>query len=480
MACIFGGIAASHTPTIGFALDNNKQTDPVWQPIFEAFEPAKQWLAERKPDAVVLVFNDPVTFFFFFFDHYSAFSLGVGPNFPVADHGGGGARCRRCPATRRWRPTSASIARRAADRHSQPPGPQVEDGHVVRSEALSQFRSPREDVRMTKENIHPVALDADATGGEHRHTIADLLEITQRIERGLPVSEIERAVAAKFAESVERTLTQVTERQAETFALIGAAFQGLRRQIADQIGEVFATLRTVGAALAPALIEWGAAMREMPPRLERAVVAMAHQGWYVDGQHDLSDLWALQAWIDAGETAQVDEHLMTHFERRLQDIERELIAALPKRAEILRAAFAAHRRGEYVLSVPVLLTQADGACIDLTDHHLFLKSKGSPLPAVATYLADAADQGSAMFLGPMKEERLPLLASEKARQRIAADRGWTTWTELNRHQVLHGESVDHGTQLNSLKAVSLLSYLVHFLPDDTKAAAEVKPSEVMP
>lgn len=87
MAKIIGGIAASHTPTIGFALDHNKQEDPVWKPIFEAFEPARRWLEERRPDAVVMVFNDHVTSFFF--DHYAAFALGVGPQFPVADEGGG-------------------------------------------------------------------------------------------------------------------------------------------------------------------------------------------------------------------------------------------------------------------------------------------------------------------------------------------------------------------------------------------------------
>ena len=45
MARIIGGIAASHTPTIGFAYDRNKRDDPVWAPIFENFAPpfAKQY-----------------------------------------------------------------------------------------------------------------------------------------------------------------------------------------------------------------------------------------------------------------------------------------------------------------------------------------------------------------------------------------------------------------------------------------------------
>ncbi|WP_028217392.1 gallate dioxygenase [Paraburkholderia oxyphila] len=87
MAKIIGGIAASHTPTIGFALDKNKQDDPVWAPIFENFAPVASWLAEKRPDVLLLIYNDHVTSFFF--DHYSAFTLGVGEEWRVADEGGG-------------------------------------------------------------------------------------------------------------------------------------------------------------------------------------------------------------------------------------------------------------------------------------------------------------------------------------------------------------------------------------------------------
>lgn len=87
MARIIGAVAASHTPTIGFAYDRQKQNDPAWAPIFEAFRPVQQWLADNKPDVLLVVFNDHVTSFFF--DHYSAFALGVGESYAVADEGGG-------------------------------------------------------------------------------------------------------------------------------------------------------------------------------------------------------------------------------------------------------------------------------------------------------------------------------------------------------------------------------------------------------
>jgi len=75
MASIIGAIAASHTPTIGFAFDRDKRDDPVWAPIFTAFAPVREWLERKQPDVLLFIYNDHVTSFFF--DHYSAFALGA-------------------------------------------------------------------------------------------------------------------------------------------------------------------------------------------------------------------------------------------------------------------------------------------------------------------------------------------------------------------------------------------------------------------
>ncbi len=86
MARIIGGLAVSHTPTIGFAVDHDKQTEAAWAPIFESFEPMKAWLQAQQPDVLFYIFNDHITSFFF--DHYGAFSLGVDERYEVADEGG--------------------------------------------------------------------------------------------------------------------------------------------------------------------------------------------------------------------------------------------------------------------------------------------------------------------------------------------------------------------------------------------------------
>ncbi len=87
MARIVGGIGASHSPTIGYAKDTGKQDSPAWKPIFEGFDRIRGWVKDRRVDVLFMIYNDHVTSFFF--DHYSAFALGIGDLYVAADEGGG-------------------------------------------------------------------------------------------------------------------------------------------------------------------------------------------------------------------------------------------------------------------------------------------------------------------------------------------------------------------------------------------------------
>lgn len=87
MARIIGGIGASHSPTIGYAKDTGKQNDPAWKPIFDGFDAIRGWVQEKKIDVLFTIYNDHVTSFFF--DHYSAFVLGIDDQYKAADEGGG-------------------------------------------------------------------------------------------------------------------------------------------------------------------------------------------------------------------------------------------------------------------------------------------------------------------------------------------------------------------------------------------------------
>jgi len=87
MAKIIAGVGTSHTPAIGAAIDNGKTAEPYWVPLFKGYEPAKQWMADVKPDVVIMVYNDHVNAFDF--KIIPTFAIGCAEEFPIADEGWG-------------------------------------------------------------------------------------------------------------------------------------------------------------------------------------------------------------------------------------------------------------------------------------------------------------------------------------------------------------------------------------------------------
>jgi protocatechuate 4,5-dioxygenase beta chain len=87
MAKIVGGLATSHVPAIGAALDHGRENEPYWQPLFAGYERAKQWIAEVAPDVILLVYNDHASAFSL--DLIPTFAIGCAAEFPIADEGWG-------------------------------------------------------------------------------------------------------------------------------------------------------------------------------------------------------------------------------------------------------------------------------------------------------------------------------------------------------------------------------------------------------
>jgi aromatic ring-opening dioxygenase catalytic subunit (LigB family) len=85
MARIVGGIGCSHAPALAGVFDSGGQDQPMWKPIFDGFAAARAWLEHRKPDLVLIAYNDHLNHFFF--DSYPTFALGVADSFPLADEG---------------------------------------------------------------------------------------------------------------------------------------------------------------------------------------------------------------------------------------------------------------------------------------------------------------------------------------------------------------------------------------------------------
>jgi protocatechuate 4,5-dioxygenase beta chain len=99
VARITAGLATSHVPAIGAALDLGHDGNDYWRPVFAGYEWTRRWIADEKPDVVFLVYND----------HASAFSLEIIPTFAI------GCADRFAPADEGWGPRPVPVVEGHAD-----------------------------------------------------------------------------------------------------------------------------------------------------------------------------------------------------------------------------------------------------------------------------------------------------------------------------------------------------------------------------
>lgn len=222
-------------------------------------------------------------------------------------------------------------------------------------------------------------------------------------------------------------------------------------------------------ALQPALTRFTEAMKEYQPKLEEIMgqaanvlkqlpesqrhilEILAKDGWYLDLDIYLTEISKVVELYKNDNFERAREIMCQHFMSHTETFSKNLSAQFPERAEVLTAAIDAHSKGQFALSVPVFLAQADGICAQATGIELYSKSRNG-LPKLAAH----QDTGN---LGPFLVSLLqpiivvtPMTAGAKQRKRVDFS------DALNRHAVLHGENSSYNTRLNSCRALSLLIY----------------------
>ena len=87
LAEIVAGLCTSHVPLLGRVIDGGRTGELYWQPIFKGYEPTKKWLADLKPDVMIVIYNDHANGFTF--KYTPTFAIGCADEFAPADEGAG-------------------------------------------------------------------------------------------------------------------------------------------------------------------------------------------------------------------------------------------------------------------------------------------------------------------------------------------------------------------------------------------------------
>lgn len=257
---------------------------------------------------------------------------------------------------------------------------------------------------------------------------------------------------------LQKFASQLTPEQTEAFVETirklaqDPGVQEKFRSIGRGIQKLVAKIQPVATFVGKTLLVVAEIMAKLPEQLQRVVLTLAARGWFFDHEADLAGYWRAEVLIREGDTVGADALMASHFASRVDAIEVALCARLPHRSKKIRNAFAAHRRGEFDLSILALLAQADGVCKELRGGHFFLMDRLTRKPEAAAYATANSTNVFNQVLHMALVEQIPL-------KQQMSKRGATEGQLLNRHAAMHGESLDYDTEENSLRALSLLNYV---------------------
>jgi hypothetical protein len=276
-----------------------------------------------------------------------------------------------------------------------------------------------------------------------------------------------------------KRLLRATGRGTEQYEQLLDSFlnllKGIDTVISPAVNEAQRTLPAFIAKLAPlaeAIQRRHEAELECYPLLDKRLSMLADRGWFISYDLGLPEFDALSLASVTTSDSELEQVAEQTYRDALGWLSREITYKFPEREFAISPAVKAHQNGDFALSIPVFLSQTDGICAAKTKKYMFLKGRGGGhistfaaskrLESEQLHSAKATDDLVRLFdaaiWAPILQHR-PIGFNE-------AQREASGYKGLNRHAVLHGESLDYATEVNSLKAFSLLSYVVSIPIDD--------------
>ncbi len=274
----------------------------------------------------------------------------------------------------------------------------------------------------------------------------DIEKLLKRIERmTAPIRELERTVnkiVPPYINQLNQSILPVVqqhERMCKVF-----------QPMLDQINRISKTYRHAAKA-------WQNSVRH-------DLILMAESGWYPN--------WFTFDFKPKSEDVSIDELMEEHITQDWDRVTNRILEQYPNRAHILSVAFKLHAEKNYIAAIPLFLAQADGVCCEAFKSFLFAEN------TVAEKIEELVHDGKIepnifadVFLEPFSLKNHHNAGMSKASAAAKAK-------APNRNGILHGyrKHLDYGTRRNSLKTISLLSFVVFVSTEFVKHNTALQPT----
>ena len=200
---------------------------------------------------------------------------------------------------------------------------------------------------------------------------------------------------------------------------------------------------------------------------------LINKGWYI-----IDDDYFETNYLIANESDEdIEEYIINYARGQRNEIINFFVELFPERKKLIEDALWAHGEGKYNLSIPVFISQADFLSNKLLEVSIYEKKYGVPQTKKKydEFLEEkekAEKEGKNInlqvhFLFALLQSVNPINKNSKDIKDNSLP---------NRHGILHGELYKYGTEINSLKFIMLLNYLLFFykiLNSDKKSTNKV-------
>ncbi|AUC81049.1 hypothetical protein [Lacinutrix sp. Bg11-31] len=173
--------------------------------------------------------------------------------------------------------------------------------------------------------------------------------------------------------------------------------------------------------------------------IEENTKTLLNYGWYIPGDIEVKKVSEVIDLIKTERTVEADSIMVNFFKKNLISIEENLIQKHNERKAIIKEAFKAHNSNMFYSSTILFLSQGDG----IMDGKIFHNRKN-----LEKHLDKEKNPSFVEFLKEDSSLNVPSIKVKNSKY----------FSKLNRHSVMHGQSVDYGTEINSLKALSLCCF----------------------
>ena len=178
-------------------------------------------------------------------------------------------------------------------------------------------------------------------------------------------------------------------------------------------------------------------------------VSLAQFGWYIGANIPLLKALDAMTYAKLGKQSEIDKLFFEYYSKNLDKLASEIGNHYSSRKQIIDEAVKCHNLKMFYASTS--LFSCPSSTESVTENSLRQDARKMQLRNSLKKVVNQI-KISATLSPILEESAIDVYHPDKAKFK----------SELNRHGVMHGYDTDYGTEMNSLKAFSLICYIKRF------------------